>query len=141
MQFEGYGNRGATFRSGCPEKKAFVCKEAPMCSPPPVPAVTVSCPQPAPVAPVVCATTVQPTCATGSNDMGCWAWLGSAVLTFIVLTVIFWLIYYSLHPSFVTTPGIGAFDVDTAKVLLAAVLSALILLIIIWLIWALCRRC
>lgn len=63
---------------------------------------------------------------------GTWGWLAALVLWFIVFTVIFWLIFYSLHPSFVLQNGSD--QVDTAKVLLAAVIASLILLVIIWLI-------
>lgn len=63
-----------------------------------------------------------------------WGWLGALILWFIIFTVLFWLIYYSLKPSFVLQNDSN--QVDTAKVLLAAVISALILVIIIWLIKA-----
>jgi hypothetical protein len=61
-----------------------------------------------------------------------WTWLGALLLWFIIFTVIFWLIYYSLKPSFVLQNDSN--QIDTAKVLLAAVITALILIIIIWLI-------
>lgn len=61
-----------------------------------------------------------------------WGWFGALVLWFIVFIVLFWLIFYSLKPSFVLQSGSN--QVDTAKVLLAAVISALILIIIVWLI-------
>lgn len=71
-------------------------------------------------------------CKSG-RDMGWgWGWLGALILWFIVFTVLFWLIYYSLKPSFVLQTDSN--QVDTAKVLLAAVISAIILVIIIWLI-------
>lgn len=63
-----------------------------------------------------------------------WGWLGALILWFIIFTVLWWLIYYSLKPSFVLQTN--STQVDTAKVLLAAVISALILVIIIWLIKA-----
>lgn len=70
-----------------------------------------------------------PKCA--SNQTGYkWKWLGVLILWFILFTVLFWLIFYSLKPGFVMTNGI----VDTAKVFLAAVIAALILIIIVWLI-------
>lgn len=62
-----------------------------------------------------------------------WGWLGALILWFIIFTVLFWLIYYSLKPGFVLNAD-G--DVDTGKVLLASVISSLILVIIIWLIKA-----
>jgi hypothetical protein len=67
-----------------------------------------------------------------------WGWLGALVLWFIIFTVLFWLIYYSLKPSFVLQTDSN--QVDTAKVLLAAVISAIILVIIIWLIKAALTR-
>jgi hypothetical protein len=71
----------------------------------------------------------KPTCA--SNQTGYkWKWLGVLILWFILFTVLFWLIFYSLKPGFVMTNG----TVDTAKVFLAAVVAALILIIIVWLI-------
>lgn len=98
-----------------------------------------------------CGTT---TCvATGSDQSSCrpacaraydvgygWGWLGALVLWFVVFTVLFWLIYYSLKPSFVLQSNSN--QVDTAKVLLSAVISSLILVILIWLIKAaVSRRC
>lgn len=67
-----------------------------------------------------------------------WGWLGALILWFIIFTVLFWLIYYSLKPTFVLQTDSN--QVDTAKVLLAAVISALILVIIIWLIKAAVSR-
>jgi len=58
-----------------------------------------------------------------------WSWLGFLILWFIVFTVILWLIYYSLKPPFVIQKD--GTQVDTAKVLLAALISALILIIIV----------
>lgn len=72
-------------------------------------------------------------------DMGYgWGWLGALILWFIIFTVLFWLIYYSLKPSFVLQTDSN--QVDTAKVLLAAVISALLLVILIWLIKAAVSR-
>ena len=71
-------------------------------------------------------------CHHNNGVMYGWGWLGALLLWFIVFIVLFWLIYYSLKPSFVLQTGSN--QVDTAKVLLAAVISALILIIIIWLI-------
>jgi uncharacterized low-complexity protein len=71
-------------------------------------------------------------CKSG-YDLGYgWGWLGALIIWFIIFTVLFWLIYYSLKPSFVLSNDSN--QVDTAKVLLSAVISALILVIIIWLI-------
>ena len=58
-----------------------------------------------------------------------WSWLGTLVLWFIVFTVLFWLIFYSLKPPFVLVTGSN--KVDTAKVLLYSVISSLILIIVI----------
>jgi len=75
----------------------------------------------------------------GGYDMGYgWGWLGALILWFIVFTVLFWLIFYSLKPAFVLQNDSN--QVDTAKVLLAAVIAALILVIIIWLIKAAVAR-
>lgn len=63
-----------------------------------------------------------------------WGWFGGLVLWFIVFSVLFWLIYYSLKPAFVLKRD--STEVDTAKVLLAAVVSALVLVIIVWLVRA-----
>src|SRR3989338_1526258 len=79
----------------------------------------------------------KPTCdpCRSGYDMGYgWGWLGALILWFIIFTVLFWLIYYSLKPSFVLQTDSN--QVDTAKVLLGAVISALILVILIWLIKA-----
>lgn len=69
-------------------------------------------------------------CAKGG--IAGWAWLGMAILWFVIFTVLFWLIYYSLKPAFVLQNDSS--QVDTGKVLLAAVISSLILIVIVWLI-------
>ncbi|HSW75827.1 MAG TPA: hypothetical protein VLG50_02190 [Candidatus Saccharimonadales bacterium] len=69
-------------------------------------------------------------CETSCFGMG---WLGVLILWFIIFTVLFWLIFYSIKPSWATNPD-GS--VNTSKILLAALLSALVLIIIIWLIKA-----
>ena len=79
----------------------------------------------------VCLT--DPCCNTKSVTSS-WEWFGLFVLWFIALTVLFWLIYYSLKPPFVLQSDGN--QVDTAKVLLAAVISAFVLIVIIWLIKA-----
>lgn len=61
-----------------------------------------------------------------------WTWLGALLLYFVIFTVLFWLVYYSLKPSFVLQNDSN--QIDTAKVLLAAVVSSFILVIIIWLV-------
>ena len=60
-----------------------------------------------------------------------WGWLGAIILWWIIFTVLFWLIYYSLKPNFVLD---GNNQVDTSKVLLAAVVTSVILVIIVWVI-------
>lgn len=61
--------------------------------------------------------------------------LGWAVLWFIIIAVIVWLIIFSLKPAWALNED-G--DVDTGKVLLASIVIALIIIIIIWLIYAAC---
>ena len=61
-----------------------------------------------------------------------WGWLGALIMWFIIFTVLFWLIFYSLKPAFVLQNDSN--QVDTSKVLLAAVIASLILVIVIWLI-------
>ena len=73
----------------------------------------------------------KPVCC--STDSG-WEWLGSFILWFIVFIVLFWLIFYSLKPPFVLQSDSN--QVDTAKVLLAAVISAFILVVLVYLIKA-----
>lgn len=70
-------------------------------------------------------------CASRAVGYG-WGWLGSLILWFIIFTVLFWLVFYSLKPAFVLQSDSN--QVDTAKVLLASIITALILVIIIWLI-------
>jgi hypothetical protein len=60
-----------------------------------------------------------------------WGWLGSLIIWFVIFTVLFWLMYYSLKPSFVLQEDLT--QVDTAKVLVAAVLSSLVIVVIVWL--------
>jgi hypothetical protein len=80
---------------------------------------------------------VEPCASTTSSASG-WKWMGMLVLWFIIFTVIFWIIFYSLQPSFVMNENK---TVDTSMVLLGAIISALILVIIIALIkWAVARK-
>lgn len=69
-------------------------------------------------------------CKTG------WGWesFGIFVLSLIVLIVLFWIVFFSLKPPFVLQSDSN--QVDTSKVLLAAVISAFILVLLIWLIKA-----
>lgn len=69
-------------------------------------------------------------CKTGWD----WESFGIFVLSLIVLIVLFWIVFYSLKPPFVLQPDSN--QVDTSKVLLAAVVSAFILVLLIWLIRA-----
>jgi len=73
-------------------------------------------------------------CAGTKSVTSSWEWFGLFVLWFIALTVLFWLVFYSLKPPFVLQSDGN--QVDTAKVLLAAVISAFVLIVIIWLIKA-----
>ena len=73
-------------------------------------------------------------CAGTKSVSSSWEWFGLFVLWFIALTVLFWLVYYSLKPPFVLQSNGN--QVDTAKVLLSAVISAFFLIVIILLIKA-----
>lgn len=77
------------------------------------------------------------TCKFAKGGANAWAWVGGLILWLIIFTVMFWLIYYSLAPSFFIKKDTN--QVDTAKVLLASVISALILIIIAWAIVAVVR--
>lgn len=67
-----------------------------------------------------------------------WMYFGLLLVWFILFLVVFWLIFYSLHPTFVLVPGTQV--IDTAKVLLYAFIAAIILIIIIWIIRAVTHR-
>ena len=58
-------------------------------------------------------------------------WLGMLLLWFIIFTVLFWLIFYSLKPSWALNADN---TLNTGKILLAAIISAILLVIVIWLI-------
>ena len=62
--------------------------------------------------------------------------LGWAVLWFLIIAVIVWLIIFSLKPAWALNED-G--DVDTGKVLLASIVLALVIIIIVWIIYAVCR--
>jgi len=69
-------------------------------------------------------------CCESSFSMG---WLGALILWFIIFVVLFWLIFYSVRPSWaINLDG----SVNTSKLLLSAIVAAIILIIIIWLIKA-----
>jgi len=78
-------------------------------------------------------------CADPCAKKSDWGWLGALILWFIIFTVLFWLIFFSLKPAFVLQNDSN--QVDTAKVLLAAVIAALILVIIVWLVKVAIARC
>lgn len=107
-------------------------KPAPAPCPKPCPA---PCPKPCPDP---CDPCVQQRHGYHSWGMG-WGGLGALVLWFIIFIVLFWLIFYSLKPSWVLQNGTN--QVDTAKVLLSAVIAALILIVIIWLIKLAIDKC
>ena len=88
-------------------------------------------PQTTPDTVIVAVDTVNVT-TSKPKQVNSWMSLGALLLWFVIFTVLFWLIYYSLKPSFVLQNNSD--QVDTAKVLLASVISALILVIIVWLI-------
>jgi hypothetical protein len=67
-------------------------------------------------------------CKNSYFDMG---WLGMLLLWFIIFTVLFWLIFYSLQPDFVLNSD-GS--INTGKTLLAAIIAAILLVLVIWLI-------
>jgi hypothetical protein len=79
-----------------------------------------------------CGNLVVPTDGRGGELGYEWGWFGALILWFIIFTVLFWLIYYSLKPPFVLQNDSN--QVDTAKVLFYAVISAAILVFIVWLI-------
>ena len=69
-------------------------------------------------------------CSTSYFDLG---WLGMLLLWFIIFTVLFWLIYYSLNPSFVQNEDSS---VNTSKTLLASIVSSIILVLVVFLIYS-----
>lgn len=62
--------------------------------------------------------------------------VGWAVLWFIIIAVIVWLIIFSLKPAWALDED-G--NVDTGKVLLASIVLALIIVIVVWVIYMACR--
>lgn len=65
-----------------------------------------------------------------NGNMYKWGWkkMGKFLFWLIILTVILWLIYFSLSPAFVTKSDSD--EVDTSKVLLWAFVTALIILLV-----------
>lgn len=119
----------------CPPKKPECPPKVPECpKKPQCPPKVEECPKKVVECPKPCPKPCDPCASTGYG----WGWLGALILWFIIFTVLFWLIFYSLKPSFVLQSDSN--QVDTAKVLLAAVIAALILVIIIWLIKAAVSR-
>src|SRR3990170_4268528 len=55
------------------------------------------------------------------NDSFGFGWLGVLILWFIIFTVLFWLIFYSLAPSWTLNQD-GT--INTGKVLLASIIAA-----------------
>jgi hypothetical protein len=80
--------------------------------------------------PVVEVVKCEDPCNKSYFDFG---WLGMLLLWFIIFTVLFWLIYYSLNPSFVQEES-G--NVNPSKVLISALISSIVLCLIIWIIKA-----
>jgi hypothetical protein len=113
-------------------KCAPACPPTPKCAPacPPTPKCAPACP-PTPKCAPACPPTECNIKTMGEKPYE-WSWLGALILWFIIFTVLFWLIFYSLKPNFVLQTN--STIVDTSKVLLSAIISALILVIIIWLI-------
>lgn len=65
-----------------------------------------------------------------------WGWFGALVLWFIIFVAFFWLVLYSLHPSWVMANGV----MDLNKVILYSIVISIILIIIIAIIkFATCR--
>jgi hypothetical protein len=77
-------------------------------------------------------------CCEHADDPGhhhhhyAWGWLAQLIIWLVIFTVIWWLILYSLKPSFVLTNGL----VDSAKVLLYSVIAASLTMLIVYLIKA-----
>lgn len=61
-----------------------------------------------------------------------WTWFGTMLLWFIVFIVLFWLVFYSVKPSFVLQDNSN--QVDITKVLISSIIAALILIVVVWLI-------
>lgn len=73
---------------------------------------------------------VEPKCDPCANTYS-FGWLGVLIIWFIIFTVLFWLIYYSLKPAWALNMD-GT--INTGKVLFVAIITSIILVIIIWLI-------
>lgn len=70
-----------------------------------------------------------PRCGKPEKEMDCgygigtWGWLVAFILVLFALTVFLWILLYSLNPSWVQSNGV----IDTAKVLLWALIIAFII--------------
>jgi hypothetical protein len=69
----------------------------------------------------------------GYFDFG---FFGLALLWFIIFTVLFWLIFYSLNPAFTQNED-GT--INTSKILLSAIVASIILVLVIWIIYSCVR--
>ena len=69
-------------------------------------------------------------------------WIGTFFFWFIILTIIFWLIFYSVRPCWAEDEECEKKRrVDTKKILLAAFVTSIVIILIIWLIWiCMCNR-
>lgn len=74
----------------------------------------------------------------GSSLGYSWGWLASLILWFVIFLVLFWLVFYSLKPSFVMEPDTN--QVDVSKVLIASAVVSLILIAVIFLIKMVVRK-
>ena len=119
----------APYAKPCVDNCPVACPIVASC---PEPCQTVCPPMSPPACPEPCGQSGNRYTKSCTNLSYGWGWLGTLILWFIVFTVLFWLIYYSLKPAFVLQPDTN--EPDTAKVLLSAVISALILVVLIWLI-------
>lgn len=75
-----------------------------------------------------CEPVCEPACEAESFGFG---WLGILILWFIIFTIIFWLIFFSLQPEWAMNADGST---NTSKIFLASIIAAIILIIIIWLI-------
>lgn len=66
------------------------------------------------------------------HQWGVWHGVGAFFLWFIIIAIVFWLIYFSIKPSWALRPNTG--EIDTGKILLAAIITSLVIVVIVWLI-------
>lgn len=67
-----------------------------------------------------------------------WSWLGILILILVVSIVFWWLVLYSVAPSWVRNPNTNT--IDTNKVLLAAVVAGFITLLFIGIVYLIIRN-